>query len=381
MPSNSITFVRRLLWALAVTLATFATSVQAQTYNLHVLHRFFGSSDGYLPDFGVRFDSAGNLYGITASGGPYGYGVIFKIAIDGTYTVVHTFDGGADGGSPSGMTIDPVTSDIYGTASASGDDGNGVIYKLATDGTFTVLHTFDIQTDGGVPIGLARDAQGNLFGSAEVGGAENEGTVFEYSADGTFSVLYNFTKACHCGNPLTSVIPDNAGNLYGSSGGTIYKVKPDGTLIILHRPTGDEGAVSTLIAGHDGNLYGATFFDGEFGYGAVFKLARGGVYTTLHQFGGYPDGVSPTGLLSIGDDLYGVTFGGGAHGEGELFKIASNGNITTVYDFSDQEPSYSGIQPTGPLTMRNGRLYGTTVGRGDTWANAGTIYSVGVAAQ
>ena len=49
-----------------------------------VLYSFAGgSNDGADPIAGLTFDSAGNLYGTTASGGgPYGCGTVFKLVAD-----------------------------------------------------------------------------------------------------------------------------------------------------------------------------------------------------------------------------------------------------------------------------------------------------------
>ena len=59
-----------------------------------VLHSFNGSDGGY-PSGGLTFDAAGNLYGTTAGGGSYGYGVVFKLrpTPDGAwrYRVIHQF--------------------------------------------------------------------------------------------------------------------------------------------------------------------------------------------------------------------------------------------------------------------------------------------------
>ncbi len=36
-------------------------------------------NDGLVPETGVVFDTAGNLYGTAPFGGTYGYGIVFKI--------------------------------------------------------------------------------------------------------------------------------------------------------------------------------------------------------------------------------------------------------------------------------------------------------------
>ncbi|MBS0431902.1 MAG: hypothetical protein JSS21_05805 [Proteobacteria bacterium] len=388
MQSQRDSRFRGVLLAATFALAVLASGAQAQTYNLRVLHRFTGATNaGKEPATGVRFDSAGNLYGTTDGDNVGNYETIFKIATDGTYSVIHSFDNGAGatgGWLPNGLTIDPVTGDIYGTTTFGGDsicfagygsvgDGCGVLYKLAADGTFTVLHTFEGQFDGANPLtDLTHDAQSNVYGTTNSGGTGFRGTVFEYRADGTYIVLYTFTTGgCYATTP---VIPDDAGNLYGGAfcgqGGAIYKLKPDGPLTILHRFS--EGFPVSLVAGHDGSLYGTTESLSLSDDGTVFKLARGGAFTTLYQFTGEADGIFSNTVLPVGDDLYGTE---GYNGLGKIFKIASDGSFTTVYDMTPD----SGTYPAGRLTLKNGRLYGTAEGGGFPRADAGTVYSVGIA--
>jgi uncharacterized repeat protein (TIGR03803 family) len=61
--------------------------------------------------------------------------------------------------------------------------GGGVVYKRATDGSFTVLHAFCAKAncaDGQEPgAGLTLDGAGHLFGTTISGGKFGGGTVFE----------------------------------------------------------------------------------------------------------------------------------------------------------------------------------------------------------
>jgi uncharacterized repeat protein (TIGR03803 family) len=45
-------------------------------------------------------DSGGNLYGTTEFGGASGYGVVFKLDMTGTETVLYSFTGGRTGNIP-----------------------------------------------------------------------------------------------------------------------------------------------------------------------------------------------------------------------------------------------------------------------------------------
>ncbi len=90
-------------------------------------------------------DSAGNLYGTTYSGGANGYGTVFKIGLDGTESVLHSFVGSPGNGmSPqAGLTMDSAEN-LYWTTNAGGLGGDdfGTVFKINADGTETVLHFF-----------------------------------------------------------------------------------------------------------------------------------------------------------------------------------------------------------------------------------------------
>ena len=117
-----------------------------------VLHTFTGGADGGFYASGVIRDRAGNLYGTTNGGGKlsaspcvgYGCGVVYKLDPSGNVTVLYTFCGGADGALPNaGVTFDSA-GNLYGTTAGGGNlgacsGGCGVVYKLDTSGGEAVL--------------------------------------------------------------------------------------------------------------------------------------------------------------------------------------------------------------------------------------------------
>ena len=152
-----------------------------------VLYSFAGGADGGSPCAGLIQDSLGNLYGTTNWGGiaagTAGFGVVFKLDTTGTETALYTFTGGADGGNPVAGLVQDSGGNLYGTAqaggTASGFSGNGVVFKLSSTGTETVLHTFTGGTDGLQPAaGLFRDSAGNLYGTTVAGGVPNSECAF-----------------------------------------------------------------------------------------------------------------------------------------------------------------------------------------------------------
>jgi uncharacterized repeat protein (TIGR03803 family) len=70
----------------------------------------------------------GNLYGTTSEGGGSGAGTVFKLDATGKESVLYSFTGGADGGSPRADLMMDKSGNLYGTA--GGGIGYGVVFKL-----------------------------------------------------------------------------------------------------------------------------------------------------------------------------------------------------------------------------------------------------------
>jgi len=93
--------------------------------------------DGFGPQASLTMDAAGNLYGTTAAGGAYGYGSAFKLTPSNggwTYTPLHDFTGGSDGGYISSNLIMDANGNLYGVASGGASqscfDGCGVVFEI-----------------------------------------------------------------------------------------------------------------------------------------------------------------------------------------------------------------------------------------------------------
>jgi uncharacterized repeat protein (TIGR03803 family) len=320
-----------------------------------VLYSFTGGADGNRP-LGLVRDTADNLYGITQDGGDPNCicGVVFRLSTTThKLTVLHTFTGGADGGYPSGyggglLLLRDSEGNLYGTTSGGGDTNNcqgvgcGVVFKIDTTNTETVLYTFTGGADGGNPFaGLIQDQAGSLYGTTYDGGTDDGGVVFTLDSAGMETVLYSFT-ACDPyglgGGPEANLIRDTAGNLYGTTYcggnmdyGDVFKLDSNGNLTVLHYFSETDGAYPTgrIIRDSDGTIYGTTMFGGRYGSGTrqggvVFQIPRKGT-SVLHNFGGYEkgDGSEPYGGLTRDGEgnFYGTTFTGGKHEGGIVFKI------------------------------------------------------------
>jgi uncharacterized repeat protein (TIGR03803 family) len=143
-------------------------------------------ADGSGPQGSLVMDSAGNLYGNTARGGtgdPTG-GAVFELSPSQggwTFTGLCSFSGIF--GSWSALTLD-AAGNLYGTTASDGAHNEGSVFKVTHNGTgwtCTDLHDFPGQQgDGEVPIGgVTVDASGNLYGTTSAGGANGAGVVWE----------------------------------------------------------------------------------------------------------------------------------------------------------------------------------------------------------
>jgi uncharacterized repeat protein (TIGR03803 family) len=359
------------LGAMFMTAAIGTPAAQAQTYS--VLHSFEGPpTDGSVPVAGLIRDSAGNLYGTTASGGASNAGVVFKVDTTGAETVLYSFTGGADGSGPSAGLIRNSAGNLYGTTSDGGTSGRGVVFKLDTTGTETVLYSFTGEADGGYPsAGLIQDSAGNLYGTTEYGGASNDGVVFKVDTSGTETVLHSF-RGGDGATPFAGLIRDSAGDLYGTtyvggaSGlGVVFKLNKTGETV-LYSFTGGDGAYpgAGLFRDSAGILYGTTLY-GALDFGEVFMLDTTGAETVLHSFTGGTDGAYPYAVLIQGSagNLYGTTYlGGTSNNAGVVFKLDTTGTETVLYSFTG---GTDGGEPlAGVIQDSAGNLYGTTSGGG-----------------
>ena len=270
-----------------------------------ILHSFpiNTGGDGFAPQAGLIFDSAGNLYGTTSQGGN-GYGTVFQLTPSSggwTETILHSFTD-SDGSEPFASLIFDSAGNLYGTTSYGGATGHGTVFELTPSSrgwTENVLYSFrsnsvagclptDGPGDGCYPgAGLIFDKAGNLYGTTVEGGANGYGAVFELTpsnGDWTETLLYSFTNGASDGSdPVAGLILDKVGNLYGTARsspngcGTVFELSHSNggwTETVLHSFTGSDGSYpkAGLIFDSVGNLYGTTFYGGTAGYGIVFEI-------------------------------------------------------------------------------------------------------------
>jgi len=384
--------VALVLLVLIATTIVAAPAAQAQSYS--VLANFTGTN-GNNPLY-VTLDEAGNLYGTTYYGGRYGTsgpGTVFRLtrhASTWIFTSLYDFSGQADGGKPYGGVVFGPDGALYGTAASGGLYGYGVVYKLQPPPsrcttvvcywTETVLYNFDL-SDGSAPQGnLTFDHAGNIYGTALYGGYGGAGVAYKLSpsqGQWNLTVLHSFTNGSDGGIPVDGMIFDQAGNLYGTSEGGSYNlgVVYELTLgtsgwseTVLHNFAGgtDGEYPAGLAMDSHGNIYGITGGSGDPNWGTIFELqptTNGFSYSVLYAFtpqlGGEPGFTNVPILYSTGNLYSALTFGPGL--VFELSPSDGSWNFTTLHNFSGQD----GHNPGGGMALdAQGNLYGTAEGGG-----------------
>jgi len=349
-------------------LFTFITgTVQAQTYT--VLYEFKGVPDGYAPAAGLFRDAKGNLYGTTSAGGAHkcknnnnlkGCGTVFKVDTAGKESVLYSFDG-QNGQYPVAGLAQDAQGNLYGTTKMGGSSGLGTAFKLTSKGKETVLHNFDGGATGSLPEArFLQDSTGNLYSTTFSGGNSTQsGVVFKVDKTGHVTVPYTYTcYSCYgesgggFGMSSGSVIRDSAGNFYGGgfggppSGqcqnagcGAVYKINKAGVGTTLYAFTGGTDGMwfgpGDVAMDAAGNIYGTTAYGGNtgcsyvgFGCGIVFKVDPKGNETVLHTFTGGLDGGFPNNgvVLDSKGNVYGTTrVGGRVNAPACYNRISGNG--------------------------------------------------------
>lgn len=376
------------------------------------LYRFADSRQGWQPMGPLVFDRQGALYGATMLGGAFGMGAVFQLtppvapATDWTAKAIANFTH-LDGFAPTaGLTIDG-SGALYGLLSRGGAKAAGAIFKLtppvapATDWTLSKIYDFKGGVESYPTGGLLLDGD-SLIGTTE------SGIVYKLSppcgdakTQWSFEKLYRFTNAAGGSFPISGLIKDRTGSLYGTTlyggtgigaMGTVYRLDPPAssaggwkrTTIYTFR--GDaEGSrpVSRLVLDSRGALYGVAQAGGKANAGIAYKLtpptapSNGWSKTIIAEFDGR-NGAAPWSNSLVIDDTTGVIYGttplGGFANMGVVYKIQqsreSGYRLKQVHSFSGGS---SGAKPNSGLIFDSqGALYGVTAEGG----GFGTVFKV-----
>src|SRR5205814_1061092 len=313
------------------------------TGTLTVLKHLTGAT-GYGPQGNLLLSTDGNFYGMTATGGANSDGTIFKCTPSGALTVLRHLNYSSDGANPYGSLYENSDGYFYGMSSSGGTNYTytGTIFKISPTGIFTVLFRLPDGAFGFTPAeSLVQAKDGFYYGMTHNGGMDNYGTIYKTSTNGTMTVLRSFDYYNTGGYPDGSLIQGTDGNFYGMAtdgnnnlDGTIFKITPGGTftvLKLLDEPVTGSLPYGRLTQGGDGNFYGITHEGGTGGYGTIFKITPRGVFTVLKHLTSATGGLS-FGSLTLGTDgkFYGMTESGGSGYSGTIFKITPAGVFTVL---------------------------------------------------
>jgi uncharacterized repeat protein (TIGR03803 family) len=326
-----------------------------------------------------------------------------------TFSVIHDFTNGSDGGNPvTGLTV-AGTDTFYGTARTGGSTNNGLVFKLSHRGSGWVLvpiYTFQGGMDGANPFAAAAiGPDGRLYGTTENGGGGNCsgfgsgcGTIYALApsanASGnalgswTETVLYRFQGGYDGADPFGMLVFDRAGNAYGTTqiGGSSTQCLPAGTgcgTAYELSGAGDNWAKTILWSfGHgfdgvepfnglqfdtSGNLYGTTFVGGTDQDGTIFELSPSGsdwTESVLYSVTDGTDGGLPytAVIFDSQGNLITPTSDGGSGAGGTVVQLTKSGNswqFNLLYSLTN--PAEAECGPFGTLLMGSaGNLYGTT---------------------
>jgi uncharacterized repeat protein (TIGR03803 family) len=197
----------------------------------NVVYRFTGGIDGQEPIAGVTFDPMGKLYGTTAvggnisCGGGLGCGTIFQLTPSGsgwTKNTIYTFEDGSDGYTPYAGLIFDSSGNLYGATYSGGSGFGGAVFELTPSmGHWTISVLYGLSGVAGPFGNLAMDTAGNLYGTTYEDGANFYGNVFKLTPapqpPWTYTSLHDFTGGNDGANPESNVLVDANGNLYGTT--------------------------------------------------------------------------------------------------------------------------------------------------------------------
>lgn len=199
------------------------------------LYSFTNGSDGIGPAQGLIQATDGNFYGVTR-GGPSGNGNIFRMSPDGTLVNLHTFTGGTDGGQPNAL-VQGTDGDFYGTTAVNTIGPfqfYGLIIKITPSGQVSPLYMLNT-ADGHYPsAGLIQASDGNFYGMTPSGGtgtAPGNGVIFRIAPNGSYANLAKFDGFNTGAHPAAALAEGPDGNLYGTTytggwggGGTVFRL-------------------------------------------------------------------------------------------------------------------------------------------------------------
>jgi uncharacterized repeat protein (TIGR03803 family) len=195
------------------------------TTDVLTVEQNFNGTDGSNAKGNLIEGTDGKLYGVTSGGGANGAGVLFSYSPgEAIYSQLFDF-GGVNGSSPQGTLMQGTDGKLYGMTSAGGLVGFGVLFSYnPMNTTYTNLFNFNM-TDGVTPLGSVTQSGSILCGATSAGGNNGMGVAFNYDlTNSTYTKVLDFNGS-NGANPnggFLEVIMNSAGSQQFSSNATIY---------------------------------------------------------------------------------------------------------------------------------------------------------------
>jgi hypothetical protein len=274
---------------------------------------------------------------------------------------------------------------LYVVASYGGTPGGavaspGAIVRIdKSGGSFKVMHygcSAPNCSDGGAPTTLALASDGNFYGAMGTGASSTCyigcGTIFRLKTDGTYTVLYSPVQ----GEIIaTSFIDKQAsdgnfyGGCYGLTGGNpngVCRITTSGQVTpFFQYADGSSGRwPGSLNLGSDGFLYGVDLGGpSDTGFQVVFQLSTSGSYKELRQTEGCTPKTGCSTVMQASDGNLWIA----DQRASSVYSITPTGTLLQTVNFYG---SPEGYRPQFVIQASSGILYGTTHGP------SGTVFSI-----
>lgn len=318
------------------------------------LHLFEFNAPSY-PRGGLLTGRDGNLYGTTSRSDGANGNVFRAVPQPGdevSIAYLHAFFAGSlsrPGAVPlTGLIEDGGLDGVfYGTTSGAGHpdvESAGTLFRITADGTYRLLHAFSRENERASGR-LVQAGDGMLYGTTSGGGSHGQGMVFRIATDGSgYQELHSFNAAMdQLSHPNGGLTAGADGHLYGVAGGIfrvtpasgqVARLIPASTVNSITAPlvTGNDlgSELSGLLSGSDGSFYAASSYGGTvsctgestvpgtWGCGAVVRIVPGDA-TNLGGGAGGGDGNGNGN--GVGNGGSGSSDAGGGGGDGTTLAL------------------------------------------------------------
>ena len=177
-------------------------------------------------------DSSNNLLGTTQFRGINTWGTLFELTpVSGGWSenTIYNWSGESDGGTPlTGVVFGSgsLSASLFATTSLGGPSNGGTFDWFVPSDGWLLYSGFPFSYSGSGhnpgPAGkVVMDANNNVYGTTYLGGAYGYGAIFRltpyYDGQWIYSSLHDFTGGSDGGYPISDIVIDSSGNLYGTA--------------------------------------------------------------------------------------------------------------------------------------------------------------------